>query len=132
MKLNYISYIHIILLHVQKLYMKNCRHHAENLWQCIWPQSKRHSFYKRKFLMYTKLLADEVSYSDGTLEYILPFIIEHPLFGTEVCVIKPGKLSMEICVVRWEIQIFRPKKLPELIKKNSVDTSEIWANGFPL
>ena len=80
--------------------------------------------------MYIKLLADEVSYSDGTLEYILPFIIEHPLFGTEVCVIKPGKLSTEICIVWRKISNFPGKKIAGIKKKKSVDTSEIKVNDY--
>ena len=49
--------------------------------------------------MYMRLIADEVSYSDETPEYILPFINGHPLFEIEVCIIKPGKLLVEICIV---------------------------------
>ena len=42
--------------------------------------------------MYIRLITDEVSNTDETLEYILPFINGHPLFEKEVCFIKPGKL----------------------------------------
>ena len=50
-------------------------------------------------VMFIKLIMDKVSYPDETPEYILPFIKGTPIFEAEVCVIKPGKLSTEICIV---------------------------------